>query len=53
MGYAFFIDGKGPARPWKEIDCFNSRKKAAAMLPMYAAAYGTGWKFRIVRRWAR
>lgn len=43
------IKGKYQTEPWEEIDEFDTRAEACAMLREYMMAFGAGWQFKIVR----
>ena len=43
------IKGKYQALSWEDIDGFDTRAEAYAMLREYMVAFGAGWQFKIVR----
>lgn len=43
------IRGKYQGQPWEDIDEFDTRKEALAMLDEYRMAYGAGWQLKVVR----
>ena len=43
------IKGKYQGGAWDEIDEFDSKVEADAMLREYAMAYGPGWQLKVVR----
>ena len=50
MMYVYVIKGKYIGCAWEDIDEFDTLDEARKMLGEYAAAFGSGWQYKILRR---